>query len=505
MARHELRDYQGTAEHEVFDRWRGGARSVLLVIPTGGGKTSVFVDVIASIKAPAVILVHRRELATQASTRLREFGVAHGFIMAGERPRPNERVQIASVQTLVRRSSRPPARLVVCDEAHLSTAATWAKILECYPAAKILGATATPWRLSGKPLSGMYDATVIGATPRQLREQGHLCDYVGFSYLAPDLAEVETVAGDYNEKQSEVAMRQPAIVANIVEQWLAHARELSTIVFAVTVEHSKELTAQFRAAGIAAEHLDGETPLEARKAILRRVESGATRVLCNVGVAVEGLDIPRVKCIVLARPTKSLARYLQQVGRGRRPWSGLRLRIHDHAFQIRQHGLPDDERDYSLNAKPDRPPSLTTCPKCYALFTGTRCPACAHEGEPRADREIVTVPDAEQFEFSSSETMIEVKLPEDQPPVDVRWSQVGQIVEGSYVGSYVEQRTGFSATVHEAVGKKRRYIFPGTSILNRHLKNVAPGKLIRITYEGERSIGNGKWMKQFLVEVDDGR
>jgi hypothetical protein len=103
----------------------------------------------------------------------------------------------------------------------------------------------------------------------------------------------------------------------------------------VTVEHSKALSAEFRAAGVMAEHLDGSTPLHVRAAILRRVDQGHTRVLCNVGVAIEGLDIPRLKCCVLARPTKSLARYLQMTGRVRRPWQGVKARIHDHAFVIK--------------------------------------------------------------------------------------------------------------------------------------------------------------------------
>jgi superfamily II DNA or RNA helicase len=504
MPAQTLRDYQERGVQSIFDAWRSGARSVLAVAPTGSGKTSVFSWIASKLHVPVLVLVHRRELATQAANRLREFGVGFGYIMSGEPSSPGQRVQIASVQTLVRRKP-PPARLVICDEAHLSTAKTWSKILEAFPTSKILGCTATPFRLSGKPLAATYDATVIVARPAELREQGHLCDYVGFSYLAPDLSEVKTTAGDYDEKQSEAAMRQPSIVANIVSEWTKHARELSTIVFAVTVEHSKELCAEFRTAGVTAEHLDGTTSLEARKAILKRLETGATRVLCNVGVAIEGLDVPRVKCIVLARPTKSLARYLQMVGRGRRPWGGLKLRIHDHAFLLSQHGMPDDERDYSLNAKKERPPSeMRNCPPpCGAWYSGARCPECKSEGAPRGEREIVTIDDAEQFSFdSSSKTMVEVSLPEDRSPVEVRWSQVGQVIEGSYVGSYVEQRTGFSATVHEIVGKKRRYVFPGAVQLNRALAGVSPGTVIRVTYEGERAIGGGKWMKKFHVEVD---
>ncbi len=483
---------------------------MLAVSPTGSGKTSLFVHLTAQLKVPVLILVHRRELATQASNRLREFGVPFGFELSGMPRNPRARVQIASVQTLVRRAA-PPAGLVIPDEAHLSTAKTWTTILGQYPNAKILGCTATPWRLSGKPLAGAYDACVVVATPGELREQGYLCDYTGFSYLAPDLSEVKTTGGDYNEKQSSEAMRQPVIVANIVEQWTAHARELSTIVFAVTVEHSKELTAQFVAAGVAAEHLDGTTPLLMRQAILRRLEDGTTRVLCNVGVAIEGLDVPRVKCIVLARPTKSLARYLQMVGRGRRPWNGQTLRVHDHAFLLAQHGLPDDERDYTLTAKLERPPSLTRCEICLAMYRGNHCPACAHENaaDP-TERQLVTVPDAEQFEFSSDAAPAEPAKPkpEDLPPVDVRWDSPGRVVEGGY-GGFIEQPAAWGAQrVYLIMGAKRRYNVPGTSQLNALLDRVnrqcTEHTRVRITYLGEQIIDARRSKKLFRVEADHG-
>lgn len=497
-----LRPYQTEALRQVLDAWKGGARSVLLVMPTGGGKTSCFAKLAAQIKHPAIVLVHRRELATQAANRFREFGVEFGYVMAGEQAKPWARVQIASVQTLVRRNA-PPAGLVICDEAHLSTAKTWQTILSQYPNARILGVTATPWRLGGKPLIGSYDASVLAATPAQLRELGFLCPYQGFSYLAPDLSKVSTKGGEYDERQSGEAMREPQIVANIVQQWKAHASHLSTVVFAVTVEHSQALTHEFKAAGVRAEHLDGGTPIEQRRAVLRRVESGETQVLCNVGIAVEGLDIPRLKCCVLARPTMSLARAIQMMGRVRRPWQGITARIHDHAFVIGRHGLPDAERDYSLHAKNADPPPLTTCAQCLALYSGRACPACAHENvkEERSEREIVSVPDAEQFEFTSDGGPT---LPPEaiMPPVEIRWADVGKVVEGTFERSW-EETTQWGPTKRYVVkGRKRSYNFPGTTRLNKLMERVKPGDLIRVTFVNQRQFGTGKMVKEFEVEID---
>lgn len=500
--RQQLRDYQQRGLTETIAAYKRGARSVLLVSPTGSGKTTIFSHLASVTGSGVVILVHRRELATQAANRLRDFGVDFGLVMAGEPEKPYARVQIASIQTLVRRGRMPRAGLVVVDEAHLSTADTYEQILENYQHAKILGVTATPWRLSGKPLAGRYDGVVVVAQPHELRAQGHLCDYVGFSYKRPDLEGVEKVGDDYNQKQA--GERMSAIVPDVVEQWKAHASHLSTVVFAVTVEHSQKLTAEFRAAGIVAEHLDGSTSLEARKAILARVERGLTRVLCNVGVAVEGLDIPRLKCCVLARPTLSLARAIQMMGRVRRPWEGQIARIHDHAFVIGQHGLPDAERDYTLTSKPERPPSLTTCSVCLALYSAPQCPACNHvnEVQPTERGELQEIHDAERFAFGSGEETAPAKP--QRPPVVVDWSAVGRTVEGIFRDVTEEPSQWGPRKHYQLEGKRRNYSLPGTVTLDRLFERVQRGQLVRVTYTGDEALPGARWRKRFKLEVDDG-
>lgn len=500
--RQQLRDYQQRGLTEALAAYKRGARSVLLVSPTGSGKTTIFSHLASVTGSGVVVLVHRRELATQAANRLREFGVDYGLVMAGEPEKPYARVQIASIQTLVRRGRMPRAGLVVVDEAHLSTADTYEKILKNYQHAKILGVTATPWRLSGKPLAGRFDSLVVVAQPSELRAQGHLCDFVGFSYKRPDLSDVEKVGDDYN--QGQAAQKMSAIVPDVVEQWKAHASHLSTVVFAVTVEHSQKLTAEFRAAGVVAEHLDGSTSLDARKAILARVERGVTRVLCNVGVAVEGLDIPRLKCCVLARPTLSLARAIQMMGRVRRPWNGETARIHDHAFVIGQHGLPDAERDYRLTSKPEKPPSLTTCSVCLALYTGLQCPACNHVNvvQPTERGELQEIHDAERFAFGSGEETAPVKP--QRPPVVVDWSAVGRTVEGVF-RDVTEEPSQYGPRKHyQLEGKRRNYSLPGTVTLDRLFERVKRGQLVRVTYTGEEALPGAKWRKRFKLEVDDG-
>lgn len=508
MAGQVLHYYQNGGLAKAISAWRKGARSLLLVLPTGGGKTTCFAELIRQLTLSgqkSLILVHRRELATQASNRLREFGVDFGFIMAGVQPRPMAPVQIASVQTLVRRPV-PHAALVVCDEAHLSTAGTWQKILSQYPNARILGCTATPWRLSGKPLIGAYDASIVVSTPRELCERGFLSPYVGFSYKTPDLSKVHTVGGEYNERESAAAMSQNLIVDSIVEEHGKHARHLSTVVFAVTVDHSRQLTERFKAAGVAAEHLDGQTSTTEREAILARVASGKTMVLCNVGVAVEGLDIPRLKCCILARPTKSLARAIQMMGRVRRPWNGVTARIHDHAFVIGGpggHGLPDDDRDYTLHAAPPKKPTeanaLRQCAECFAYFRGPRCSFCATEA-PIGERKLNTVADAEKIEFSSAQSAPQKVT---RAPVEVSWTDIGKAIEGVFDRTWEEATQYGTQRFYFVRGDRRDYTFPGTTRLNALMAEVLPEQRIRVTYTGKTDLGGGKVRKEFKLEVDD--
>lgn len=506
--RQTLRPYQEAALRNVLAAFREGARRVLLVLPTGGGKTSVFTELVDSVKVPSLILVHRRELATQAVNRLREFGVPHGLILAGEPTTPYARVQVAGVQTLVKRTA-PPARLVIADEAHLSTAATWRSVLDQYPDALILGVTATPWRLSGKPLAGQYDRTIVGATPAQLRDLGFLCPVTGFSFKSPDMSTIGKVGDEYNQGQAGEAMS--AIVPTVVAEWKAHAAHLSTIVFATTVEHSQKLTAEFRAAGVRAEHLDGTTPIDARRAILARVDRGETQVLCNVGVAVEGLDIPRLKCCVLARPTMSTARALQMIGRVRRPWQGVTARIHDHAFVIAQHGLPDAERDYQIHAEPtkdDAPASLSTCPKCFAIFVGRVCSECGVK-RPPTERELREILDAEKFVFGEGTESVPADGAETEPQakrqVNVAWDNAsrGRVLEGRFVRSFEEDTQWGKRRIYVIDSARYLYALPGTAMLDRlwNAARVVEGDAVRVSYVADEVFGT-KSRKVFRLEID---
>lgn len=389
----ELRDYQKDAMARVRAEMATGARRIALVAPTGAGKTVLAAHLIqgaAAARAKVLFLAHRKELIDQAAAKLRALGLRHGVIMAGHLE-TDAAIQVASVQTLVRRQV-PDAEFVIVDECHHATASSYSTILGEVPRATVLGLTATPWRTDGSSLADLFESSVLVATPAELVARRFLVPVVGFTYDRPDLSGVKVVAGDYDDAAAGEVMRARVLLDRVVERWREQAGGLPTVVFACTIAHSKELVQSFRAAGVVAEHLDGTTPKPEREAILARLRSGETQVVGNVGVLTEGWDEPRVGCVVLARPTKSVGLYLQMVGRGRRPAPGKEvLRLHDHTGCVLEHGEADDERSWGLakaraqGRKKSASAGLVTCGACcatHAVSWGS-CPVCDAKGVSR--------------------------------------------------------------------------------------------------------------------------
>ena len=361
-----------------------GVRKILLVLATGGGKTCVAALIAqgAVTKGKRILFIGpRREIIAQAFWKLIEAGIPEqscGVIMAdGVIPhavtrepylakRPNAPVQVASIQTLANRRL-PPADVVFVDEAHHATSSTWSTVIAHYTAtgAVVVGLTATPCRADGCGLGKWFDRLHVIASFADLASQGFLVTPRVFTTPhGPDLSKVKiTKTGDYDQDQLATTMRDRALVGDVVEHWKRHAEGRTTAVFAASVEHSRDLCAAFRAAGIPADHIDALTHPDERDRALTRLARGETKVLCNMGVVTEGWDLPRCKCVVLARPTKSLSLFLQMAGRGLRPWEGVSAILLDHAGAVHEHGFPSDEREWSLEGRVKRKsaPSVRTC------------------------------------------------------------------------------------------------------------------------------------------------
>jgi DNA repair protein RadD len=404
----ELRPYQTDAMARLGDAWRNGFRAPVLVAPTGSGKTVIAAEIIrrcADHGWRVLFLAPRRELIDQAYGKLTATGLAVNVVMAEDLRRdPFARITLASVDTLY--SRRTPSgeyqildpALIVVDECHLFVTALRATLLGHWPKARLLGLTATPARKDGRALGLIFDKLLEVSTVAELTADGFLVPGRYFSLGDPDLSRVRITAGDYNQKDLADVMGGPQIVGDVVGTWLARAGNRRTVVFAVNIGHSAALANEYKAHGVAAEHIDANTPTDERTSIFERFRSGETQVLTNCTLASYGFDLPELDCVVLARPTKSLVLYLQMLGRGLRPSPGkTHCTILDHAGVVRRFGFADELRTWSLNGRvtdwrdnvqrtgrdTPRTSKLRDCPVCQAIFTGGQCPACDWFHKPK--------------------------------------------------------------------------------------------------------------------------
>jgi DNA repair protein RadD len=285
-----LRPFQDASVDQIEGAIAEGKRKLILVAPTGSGKTVIASDfvrrVIANYKR-VLFLAHRREIIDQTSRKLDANAIYHGVILAGrdKASRPMAQVQVASVMTFWSRGIRsnamdmPPADVVILDEAHHARASTYQKILDAYPDAVVVGLTATPCRGDGRGLGNIFDEMIEAPQVQELIDLGFLVPskiYAPVQNVDRLLRGVRTQTGDYVTSQLEARMNTDALVGDIVTHWLKYAERRRTVCFAVDVAHSVHIRDALLGSGVRAEHLDGGTPISEREAILARLASGET-------------------------------------------------------------------------------------------------------------------------------------------------------------------------------------------------------------------------------------
>ncbi len=381
-----LREYQKELIDEVKQAYRDGKQAPCIVLPCGGGKSIIVAEIAkrTTQKGNRVLfLVHRKELCEQIFRTFKDWGVNMSLC------------KIGMVQTVSRqlKKIKTPA-LIITDENHHSRAASYKKIYETFPSARRVGVTATPVRLDGSGLADVNDDLVIGVDAKWLIDNKFLAPY---DYYAPsmiDLTDVKTTRGDYDSKGAERVMLKKAVFGDVIKNYNKFAKGKQAICYCTTIRHSLAMEQAFNNAGIDARHIDGSTPKAEREKIIEMFRNRQIDILCNVDLISEGFDVPDCECVILLRPTKSLTLYIQQSMRCMRYKKDKRAIIIDHVGNYARFGLPDEHREWKLDAKKKKTRKteqsdfkIKSCTRCFKVFSsfnsdGTPvriCPFCGFE------------------------------------------------------------------------------------------------------------------------------
>lgn len=348
-----LRDYQIEMLGQLERAWQRH-RSVLIQMPTGTGKTVLMRNIPLQAfqkdgeTGEILIVAHRRELIEQIKATMEGLS-------------PTLHVTVESIQKLARAAADAPVfatnyTLIIIDEAHHAPAATYRMLWERWPEAKVLGLTATPCRLSGEPLTDLFDVLLQSWSIQTFIDKGWLSDFEYVS-AAPDSWALQQVRrlkkrgvdGDYQTKEMVTVMDVPESISHLYATYRAFANGKKGIVYAIDRQHAQHIAEYYQQMGVDCAVIDAKTPADEREQLVDDYRQGRLKVLVNVDIFSEGFDCPEVAFIQLARPTLSLSKYLQQVGRGMRVSPGKpQVLILDNVGLYQTFGLPTDERDWQL-------------------------------------------------------------------------------------------------------------------------------------------------------------
>ena len=382
-----LRPYQKEFYNNIRNSISKGKKRIMCVSPCGSGKSVLVAKVIQSASQKnntVLVLCHRKEIIDQLTERLK--------------PYPN--ATVGMVQTITRRlESTPEPSIIIIDEAHTAKSASYLRILEHFRNSYALYFTATPQRTDGKGFADIADDIVNSVSVRWLIKNGYLTP---FEYYAPktllDTSELDIKQGEYDGRQATTLLDKPKIYGDVLTCYHKYAEGLKTIVYCSSVEHSEKTAKAFNDAGILAAHIDGKTPKNTRSDIIKKFRNGEITVLCNYSLIVEGFDVPDDGCVICLRPTQSLIVHIQSVMRCMRIADGkTRAVILDMVGNYERHGLPDDEREWTLNGrdkhtrhKSENTVKARVCEKCFRTYAGRGavCPYCGNDnGKTRAEIE----------------------------------------------------------------------------------------------------------------------
>jgi len=365
---HTLRDYQQEAKEKIFGQW-DCFDNVLYQMPTGTGKTRLFTSIIRDLSLASLkenrrkgilIIAHRTELIEQIDESLNKYRIPHGIIAGAFKDSRDLLlpVQVASIQTITHPSNRRMADafhadFIIIDEAHHAMAQSYTKLWNYYPESKKLGVTATPWRMDGRGFRGNFDTLIPSMSIKEFLEKGWLAPYKYYSVpidsqIRRDIDSISEFGfdGDYKTSALEYVIDTGRIRAQLLDSYFEFVKGKKGIIYSISRRHSKHICSQFLDAGIKIADIDSETPTQLRKKLVQDFKNGELDIIVNVDIFSEGFDCPDLEFVQLARPTRSLVKYIQQVGRGLRRNGDKQCFILDNVGMYGRFGLPDDDRPW---------------------------------------------------------------------------------------------------------------------------------------------------------------
>lgn len=376
----ELRPYQVDLVSRLSRSWRTGHKAPCIVLPCGGGKSVIVAEIAKRTTENGklvLFLVHRKELCDQIRSTFKWWGVDMDLC------------NIMMVQTAAKRLQRMECpSLIITDENHHSKAATYKKIYDAFSNAYRVGVTATPVRIDGSGLGDVNDDLIIGVSAKWLIENKCLAPY---DYYAPsdiDMSSLHTRHGEYDMTEAEQMLSDKCVYGDVIRHYNKYACGVKAVCYCVSIGYSNRMAQEFCDAGIPAAHIDGSTPKSERDRIITDFRNGSIKILCNVDLISEGFDVPDCGCAILLRPTKSLTLYIQQSMRCMRYKEGKRAVILDHVGNVWRFGMPDDDREWSLETRKkkqvDEKYDIISCEYCFFTFPKiningkhmTHCPNC---------------------------------------------------------------------------------------------------------------------------------
>lgn len=363
-----LRDYQQLAKEEIFSKWNR-VDNILYQMPTGTGKTRLFTSIIRDISIwglrhninyRILIIAHRSELIEQSSRSLDKYRIKHG-VLAGTMKNKRDltqAIQVASIQTITHSANQCliddlKFDFIIIDEAHHAVANSYQKLWEYCPDAKKLGVTATPWRMNNSGFAQIFDAYIPSMSIKDFIQKGWLATYQYYSIptsseLVKSIESIREfdIEGDYKNSALVEVCDTSRIRAQLYDSYEKNVLGKKGIIYSISREHSEHICLQYRSRGVAIENIDSKTPAKLREKVIQAFRKGEIDIIVNVDIFSEGFDCPDIEFIQLARPTKSLVKYIQQVGRGLRKNGDKRCIILDNVGMYSRFGLPDEERDW---------------------------------------------------------------------------------------------------------------------------------------------------------------